>query len=69
MIIQVNSHQRLNWTLEDQSDKVVLESSNDGSGAIDGIIIGVADRKGKASTWLAIDEAKSLRDWLVATLP
>ena len=74
MNIQVNTHSRLNWTLEDLNGKVAVETTDrrpgDASSGIDGINIGVTDgAKGKASTWISVEEAKSLRDWLVKTLP
>ena len=74
MSISINSHRRLNWTLEDLNGKVALEPTDcrpgDSSSGIDGINIGLADgAKGKASTWMSVEEAKSLRDWLVKTLP
>lgn len=70
MSISINAHRRLNWTLEDLNGKVALETSNDLRGGIDGINIGVADgAKGKASTWMSVEEAQALRNWLNATLP
>jgi hypothetical protein len=74
MSIQVNSHARLNWTVEDLNGKLGLETTNcrpwDSSSGIDGINIGMADAvKGKAALWISVEEAKSLRDWLVKTLP
>jgi hypothetical protein len=75
MSISINAHQRLNWTLEDLNGKVALETTDrrpgDASSGIDGINIGAADPVygGKATVWLSVEEAKSLRDWLVKSLP
>jgi len=72
MSISINAHQRLNWTLEDLNGKVALETTNTYTrqNNIDGINIGVADpTKGKATVWMSVEEAKSLRDWLVKSLP
>ena len=74
MSISINAHQRLNWKLEDLNGKIAMETTEcrpgDVSSGIDGINIGVADgAKGKASTWMSVEEAKSLRDWLVKSLP
>ena len=74
MSISINDFRRLNWTLEDLNGKVVLETTDrrpgDASSGIDGINIGVADpTKGKASVWMSVEEAQSLRDWLVKSLP
>jgi hypothetical protein len=74
MSISINSFRRLNWTLDDLNGKVAVETTDrrpgDASSGIDGINIGVADgAKGKASTWMSVEEAQSLRDWLVKSLP
>jgi hypothetical protein len=70
MSIQVNSHCRLNWTLEDLNGKFALETTDTLRGDVDGINIGLADAvKDKASLWISVEEAKSLRDWLVKSLP
>jgi hypothetical protein len=70
MSISINAHYRLNWTLEDLNGKVVLEPTKNIRGDIGGINIGVADpTNGKATLWLCVEEAQSLRDWLVASLP
>ena len=70
MSIQVNSFQRLNWSLQDLGGTVTLETTDALGIASDGINIGVTDAvKGKASVWMSVEEAKSLRDWLVKSLP
>jgi hypothetical protein len=75
MSISINSFRRLNWTLEDLNGKVVVETTDsrpgDASSGIDGINIGVADPTygGKATVWMSVEEAQSLRDWLVKSLP
>lgn len=70
MSIQVNTHCRLNWTLEDLNGKVALETTETLRRDIDGINICVADGAGgKATTWMSVEEAQKLRDWLNITLP
>lgn len=69
MSISINTHKRLNWTLEDKHGKIVLEPTQIPSREIDGLNIGVDDRMDKISIWISLSEAQSLRDWLNTTLP
>ncbi len=75
MSISINSFRRLNWTLEDLNGKVAVETTDrrpgDASSGIDGINIGVKDPGdgSNASIWMSVEEAQSLRDWLVKSLP
>ena len=65
MSIQINSHQRKNWTLEDLNGKVALEATNTLRGDLDGINILVrAPGVYAGETWMSKEEAASLRDWL-----
>lgn len=68
-IIQINSFKRVNWTLEDRAGKVALEATNSGRGNMDGFNIHVkAPGTYEGETWLSLEEAKSLRDWLNKSL-
>ena len=70
MSISINAHSRLNWKLEDLNGKLALEPTDTPRGDVDGLNIGLADAvKGKATLWISVEEAKSLRDWLVKSLP
>jgi len=47
-----------------------MSCPGDASSGIDGINMGVVDpTKGKASVWMSVEEARSLRDWLDKSLP
>lgn len=66
--ISINTHKRLNWTLEDRNGKVALEAT-DSAGKQDGFNIMVkAPGRYNGETWLSLEEAKSLRDWLNKSL-
>lgn len=67
--ISINAHRRVNWTLEDLNGKVALEATDkrpgDSMSGIDGFNIVVkAPGIYPGETWLSLEEAKSLRDWL-----
>jgi hypothetical protein len=62
--ISINNHQRINWKLEDRNGKVALEAT-DSAGTLDGFnIIVKAPGRYEGETWLSLEEAKSLRQWL-----
>jgi hypothetical protein len=63
--IQVNTHSRINWTLEDLNGKVALETTNTCRGDLDGFNITVKGAtRGSGETWMSREEVESLRDWL-----
>lgn len=67
--IQIDAHQRLNWTLEDKNAKVALEPTITCRKNMDGCNLLLRDHSGKTTeTWLDLDEMKSLSQWLVKTL-
>jgi len=61
--ISINAHKRINWTLEDNNGKVALEAT-DSAGTFDGFNISARESGSVGPTWLSLEEAKSLRDWL-----
>jgi hypothetical protein len=63
--IQINTHCRINWTLEDLNGKVALETTNTCRGDLDGFNITVKGAvRSSGETWMSKEEAESLRDWL-----
>jgi hypothetical protein len=67
--IQINTHQRVNWTLEDKNNTVALDATYNRLGEPDGFNITVKDYSGPfGNAWLSLEEAKSLRQWLVKAL-
>jgi hypothetical protein len=69
MSIQVNPHGRSLWRMDVGEACCIALPSVANSGKEDGIMVKVAMGGKHAEVWLETEEAKSLRDWLVKTLP
>lgn len=66
--IQINTHKRVNWTLEDAHGKLMLDATESAS-ELDGFNIHLkVPGQGLGETWLDVQEAISLRDWLIKSL-
>lgn len=69
MSIQVNSFGLKIWRMDVGEACCIVVPSVASSGYEDGIMVKVAMGGKNADVWLETEEAKSLRDWLVANLP